>query len=291
MNRSAGLLIVLFFITIGAFAQPKLGISGSVDWETSRIEAEISLDLASAGLRLPAGRTQAEAALSAAYLDLIRQHLLGLQADSSSTLGDLAAAGDFSLPQIDAIANTAVVVPPAMRPDMREISSRYTIELSNVSAALLRHSRPAPAIRTLLPVSAANYTGIIIIAAEELPVHGMRSSALPIPCLFPKIWDTNMNLIYDRNMLDTRNTTMARYSPVQNIFQNNPSGLSDELRQIVGDKPLRIFARGVFGIKPTDLIIDRNDALLIISSEENRKLLAQGKVVFILDDSVLRYKF
>jgi hypothetical protein len=84
---------------------------------------------------------------------------------------------------------------------------------------------------------------------------------------------------------------MVHYSSLQNIFQNNPSGLTAELQQIVGERPLRIFARGVFGINPTDLIIDRSDALLIISSEENRRLLSQGRVVIILDESVLRYEF
>jgi hypothetical protein len=39
------------------------------------------------------------------------------------------------------------------------------------------------------------------------------------------------------------------------------------------------------------LIIDRSDALLIISSDNNRSLLSEGKVVIILDDSVLKREF
>jgi hypothetical protein len=146
-------------------------------------------------------------------------------------------------------------------------------------------------MRTLTPVSTAQYTGIIIIATESLPIHGMRSSALAVPCLFPKIWDTNMNLIFERAMLETQNTVMVRYAPQASIFQQNPSGLTPELAEVVGDRPFRIFARGVFGINPTDLIIDQRDAMQIISSEANRRLLSQGRVAVILDDSVLRYEF
>jgi len=272
-------------------AEAKLDITGLVNWETMRLNTEVTLDLASANLRLPAGRTQGESLLIAGYSTLIRPHLLELPVDSSSTLGDLVNRGDFFLTQVDVIASGANALPPAMRPDMRTMTVQHSISLLNVSTSLLQHSRPSPAVRTLSPVTAANYTGIIIIAAENLPVHGMRNSALPVPCLFPKIWDSEMNLIYDRNMLETRNSLMVRYSSLPNIFQSNPTGLSDELRQIVGDRPLRIFARGVFGINPTDLIIDRADALLIISSEANRRLLAQGRVVFILDESVLKYEF
>jgi hypothetical protein len=118
----------------------------------------------------------------------------------------------------------------------------------------------------------------------------MRGMTLPVPCLFPKIWDSDMNLIYERSMLSAR-VPQIRYYNGDSILQNNPTGLSAEVRQVVGDRPLKIFARGVFGIKPTDLIIDREDALTIISSEDNRRLLSQGKVVIILDDSVLKQDF
>jgi len=165
------------------------------------------------------------------------------------------------------------------------------MNLSDVSAALLRHTRASPVMRTLIPVSSAQYTGIIIIAADNLPLYGMRSSALAVPCLFPKIWDSNMNLIYERNMLETNNNIMVHYAPLQSIFQDNPSGLAPEIIEVAGNRPLRIFARGLYGINPTDLIIDNNDSMLIISSNDNRRLLSEGRVVFILNDSVLKKNF
>jgi hypothetical protein len=290
--------VILFFVLIlsssfWGYSQPRLELSGSVEWDTMSLKSEISLDLASMGLRLPAGRTQAEFLLRSSFLNMIMPHLLQLQVDSSSTVGDLVNRGELNLQDIERIVLGARVTPPFHSSDMRLLSASHLIQLSNVSSALIRHNRPAPVIRTLAPVSAARYTGIVIIANESLPLHGMRSSALPIPCLFPKIWDSDMNLIYERNMFSpsSQSSAIVRYSSPQGIFHNNPSGLSPELQQIVGERPLRIFARGVFGIKPTDLIIDRNDALLIIASEENRRLLSQGRVAIILDESVLRYEF
>jgi hypothetical protein len=284
-------LFLIVFITAPVFADEKISITGTVEWDTMQIKAEVSLDLASAGIKIPSGRTHGESILSKSYLRLIRPGLLDLQVDSSSTIADLIDRGEFSLMEAESLAHTARSVAPALSPDMRNMSASYTMSISGVSAALLRHTRPSPVMRTLNPVSTARYTGIVIIAAENLPVHGMKSDAMPIPCLFPKIWDSDMNLIYDRNMLESRHTPMLRYYAPQSIFQNNPSGLSPELQEAVGDRPLRIFARGVFGINPTDFIIDHSDALLIISSEENRRLLSQGKVAIILDESVLRRDF
>ncbi|MDR3019943.1 MAG: polymerase [Treponema sp.] len=286
---------LITFTAIGVFAEAKTSVSGVMEWDTMRIKAVITLDLASAGIKLPVGRTQAESILSADYFRLIRPAILGLQVDSSSTIADLVNKREFTLPEIEALAMSAHFIPPALSPDMRRMSSSYIMPISSVSTALLRHNRPSPVIKTLVPVSTARYTGIVIIATEKLPNYAMRSSALPVPCLFPKIWDSEMNLIYERSMLEhgmySTRAPMVRYAPPKDIFQENPSGLTPELQEIAGERPLRIFASGVFGLTPTDLIIDRADALLIISSEENRRLLSEGRVVIVLDEGVLRREF
>jgi hypothetical protein len=62
-----------------------------------------------------------------------------------------------------------------------------------------------------------------------------------------------------------------------------PSSLDEALVKRIGDNPLRIVARGLFGAVPTDPIIDRDDALLILSSEHNRQLLREGRIVIVLD--------
>jgi hypothetical protein len=287
MYRVIVLLLIIFTVS-GVFADAKMDITGVLEWDTMQIRAAVSLDLVSAGIKLPAGRIQGESLLNEGYLGLIQPGILDLQVDSSSTIADLIDRGEFSLPETEDIALKANSLPPSLSPDMLKMTSSYTIPLSGVSSAILRHTRPMQVARTLTPVSAAQYTGIVIIASESLPVHGMRSTNLAVPCLFPKIWDSGMNLIYDRNMLESRNISMVHYSSLQGIFQRNPSGLSPELQAVVGEKPLKIFASGVFGIKPTDLIIDKNDAMLIISSEENRRLLSQGKVAIVLNESVLK---
>jgi hypothetical protein len=219
---------------------------------------------------------------------MIQPAILNLQVDSSTIIADLVERGVLSLPELDRLALQARKVPPALSPDFTSLSASYTLSIAGLSSALLRHSRPADIPRTLTPVSAPAYTGIVIIATEKQPIHGMRSSALLWPCLFPKIWDTEMNLIFERNMLNPGAGAMVSYFPQRAIFSARPSGLSPEIAAVVGERPLRIFARGVFGIQPTDPIISREDALLIISLETNRNLLREGRVAIILDDSLLK---
>jgi hypothetical protein len=229
--------------------------------------------------------------INAEYPGMVRPHILSILVDSSNTLYDLTDRGEFSLGNAAAIARSASRVPPTSSADLTRLSAAYTIDLTSISALLIRHSRAMDIPRPLIPVPAASYTGIIILAYEELPVHGRNAAALPAPCLFPKVWDTEMNLIYERNMLDpgsTAKTTMVRYVSRDAIFRPGPSGLSPELAALVGGNPLRILARGVFGINPTDPIIDREDALSILSSEANRRLLREGRVAIVLDAGVLK---
>jgi hypothetical protein len=275
--------ILWFFLATAAFGQ--ISMNGTLDWNKMEIGAVVSLDLASAKIKLPAGRTLGETLLSSEYLKFIMPGILELQVDSSSTLADLAERGEISFIEAEGLALTARDTSPFLSADLLNLSISYTIGLEDISAKLIRHRRPAEIRRTLSPVPAPAYTGIIIIANSPLPVHGMKSSALAAPCLFPKIWDTNMNLIYERNMLEAGRKAMVRYAPARGIFNDGPTGLSAEITAIVGPRPMRIIAGGLFGIHPTDPIIDAQDALAIISTEENRRLLREGRVLIILDDS------
>ena len=270
----------------------RFDVSGSIDWIKGELNAQASFDLAQAGIRLPSGRLMGEETLNEAYPRLLRPSLLSIKVDSTSTIKDLVDRGEISLLEVDALCQEAGKVPPSLSSNLSSMIGRYTIFMKKISAYLIRHRRAVEPGRPLIPVLTADYTGIIIIAEAELPVHGRNGRVLVEPCLFPKIWDTNMNLIYERNMLEppggNEGTLMVRYTVPENIFRPTPSGLDGDLTTILGSNPLRILARGVFGINPTDLIIDRDDALKILSTENNRRLLREGRVVFVLNDEMLK---
>jgi len=262
-------------------------VSASVNWGQGELNAETSFNLAQAGLRLPSGRLMGEDILQRAWPRLFRPHLLSLRVDSSSTLGTLVERGELSLQDVDNISRRARKTPTSLSADMANIIGRYTVCVEEISALLIRHRRAAEPERPLIPVPTADYTGIIIIADRELPVRGRNATARLEPSLFPRIWDTNMNLIYERGMIDPARTLMVRYASAESILRPTPSGLDGELAALVGPRPVRIFAREVFGIYPTDPVIDRADALRILSSDHNRRLLREGRVVIVLDGAML----
>jgi len=295
MNNKSSKPITLCFLILAVFPawgqQASFDVTSSVDWARGELYSQVSFDLAQAGIRLPAGRFFAEETLEDAYPELLRPSLLSLRLDSNTTVGNLAERGELPLALLDSICLEAEKVPPSLSPDLKRMTGRYTMLMDRISALFTRHRQAIEPPMPLIRAPSANYSGIIIIADNELPVHGRRGQAVVEPCIFPKIWDTDMNLIYERNMLNPENETgnrMVRYTTRESIFQPSPSGLEGELAALVGSNPLRILAREVFGLNPTDPVIDREDALKILSSENNRRLLREGRVVLVLNETKLK---
>ena len=263
-------------------------ISLSINWVRGELASRVSFELAAAGIKLPAGRFLAEETLEQAYPTLLRPHLLSLKVDSGATINTLVERGDLLLGELDTLCQKAEKVPPSLSPDLLNMNSGYTVLMDKISSLLMKHRRAVEPERPLIPTAAADYTGIIIIADSELPIQGRRETAYMEPCLFPKIWDTGMNLVYERNMYDPlAGGCIVRYAPRDSIFRPTPSGLDAELSAFVGPNPLRIIARRIFGINLTDPVIDRNDALKILSSSNNRRLLREGRVVLVLNEDKL----
>ncbi|MCL1814796.1 MAG: polymerase [Treponema sp.] len=281
--------LLLFFalLSINLHAQ-EMTIQGTLEWERMEFSAALTLDLQKAGIKLPAGRSHAEALLEDEFPELIKPFIFEIQADSSSTVADLIDRGELSPAAFMGMIHS---FPPFLSPDLSVIRARYLVNLTGISAEAIRHSRAQRITIPLIPTPVQDYSGIIIIADESLPVHGRSSSAFAIPCLFPKIWDSEMNLIFERNTMDPqlgRELGLVRYASRENIMRAVPSGMDEDLIKRVGETPLRIMAQGIFGAVPTDLIIDKEDALLILSSENNRRLLMEGRIAIVLDKKELK---
>jgi hypothetical protein len=295
-----------FFSVCAAFALALCAVGGGTagaeegslhatfDWVNMEIDVSVHLNLKKLGLSLPTGRKQAENELFEEYYAKIEHFISTFPVDSSSIVRDLIASGTLAPSAVNDIIADATSIPPIISEDARNISCDYHITLAQVSSRLVTHKNAEPFPRLIDPPAVPTYTGIIIIANDELPVHGTRMRARLIPCLFPKLWDTDMRLIFDKSFTSPdffNKSTLVHYTDSESIFQKTPSGMSPEVERIVGNKPLRVIARGVFGSRPTDPVLDAADARVILSSEANRELLRQGRVVIICAPELLHAEY
>ncbi len=283
MKRIAILITSLFFILSTVPAQITSAVS-EIDWTKPQFSSSIELDLLKAGFAMPSARTAAVNRINQQLPVLIKDPLLSIAVDSSTRIGDFVLQNQITLELLTQIINEGEKTPSVYVSQKDAIQMKHRLDLTKISSNMITHTSPYSPRQPIAQVSSRVYTGIIIDARGSLPVHGEFVEEQGIPCLFPRIWDTDMNLLYEKNIV---NPEIAK---AQGIVSYQWTDDESSYRNRIGNSPLRISAREIFGINRTDIIISTTDALRILSLKENIDLLTQGKVVILLNKDNLIHK-
>ena len=283
MKHSLSLTIFVLFASAFCYSYPSGMESQTVqNWETAQIDSKITIDLNKSGLYLPTDRNAAIRLIQQNRSSLLKNAYLSILVDSSHRLGNYLAEEKISLTDINTVINNGKSTAPVLSQELQTAIVYHQNPLQELANLFVKHN--APYTPSFFPLGTASkvYTGILIDARGQLPVHGEYSSDQLNPCLFPKIWNKNMNLIYEKNIVDP--SRAKKHGIV--LY----TGTLDEslYRDRIGTEPLRIIARGVFGDNRTDPIISNEDAERILAKSENIELLRQGKIVIVCDKDTLQ---
>ncbi len=282
------LLVTAIFSTLSLYSQTSamndaITSQSYLNWENNTFISSIELDTDAANIQLPSGRNIATSRIEQNLPLLVKSPLLSITVNSSTQLAEAVLWDLVSIEDVSDIVEEGTTTPAIFSRTGNSLSTRHTISLQQISQALIQHQSPYQPSIPIKTVSSRAYTGIIIDARGQLPVQGEFTSESVQPALFPRIWDDNMSLLYELNMAEpeiVKESGLVRYAT--NTFQT-------DYQDRVGSDPLRITARGVFGIHRTDPIISENDALKILSVQENIDLLTQGKVIILVDEEKLAH--
>jgi hypothetical protein len=261
-------------------AKPVYAVGSRADWKARVLRLEISLDLAAAGLRLPEGRLYAERMVERDFAGLAKDAVFALQVDSYRTIADTVADGSFEADRLVALSELSRLESSSLSKDARRLVEVYELDLDELSSLFLTGARSSPVRAPLEERPTRDYTGVVIYAKGLLPVHGEAIQGKATPCLFPRVYDSDMRLVLDKSVVVPE--VLAEKGSAGGVL-GYASGLGVEAGSRVGGDPLRVMALELFGDRRTDYVISREDALRILSRAGNRELLRQGKVVVVLD--------
>lgn len=274
-------LFVLAFVaeilTAGiARAQDEPEATSSVDWENATLTLTVSVTVPQTGPNLPAGSWDAERRIQDSLSDKLHQALFPIQVDSAHTIADVVSSDPLLVRSFAKVAQAAKKGFVDYSPDLQKVSVPYTIPLfPEVGSLFIRQTSAVPLNRSLGWTPTADFTGVVIYAKGQLPLHGTSNSALVLPCLFPTIYDENMRVVVQKKMMDPQQ--LDKWGAVA----YTPSVGENRWQSRIGLTPLRIVATGVFGVAPCDIIISTLDADRLLSTEHNRQLLADGRILII----------
>ncbi|ULQ60376.1 OmpA family protein [Brucepastera parasyntrophica] len=275
-------LCFILVITLNAAAYDQIiSAKSAVNWNTEAITSVISLDVEKTGLKMPTSRNEALRILNAETPGLLKDTFFSIIIDSSQRLGDAVESGAVSLADINEIIDTSKKTPPRFSLDLKQLSTTHTFYLADIGSLFIKHRRANPVEPSLYTVPTRAYSGILIDARGTLPVHGEYTQEALSPCIFPRIWGSDMDLLYEKNTVD------PAVALKRGIVYYTASSDESRYRDRIGADPLRITARGVYGQNRTDPVISQTDFLRIVSSPENRNLLRDGKIVILCDQETL----
>ena len=282
MKKAILFICILSIFNINLFSQQATSQS-TVDWTKPAFFSTAELNITESNIILPSGRGAASTILETKIPLLIKDPLLSLPVDSSKKLGDTVLQDTLSLEEITQIIQDGKKTAPVYSNENDSIIINHTIKLNDISSKLVKHSIPYKPESPIEKTASRVYTGIIIDARGILPVQGEFVTSTGNPCLFPKVWNEDMELLYEKNI---ENSKTAKEQGIVSYHWSSDENL---YRDRIGNDPLRITAKKIFGINRTDPVISNKDALKILSIDENRELLKQGRVIILLDKEQLVY--
>lgn len=277
--------IIFIFISFFFFmyADEQYCTSDSVcDWASGKIDSRLSIDVEQMGLSLPSAKTTSYHILKKYLPSLLKNAYLSLIMDSSSRLGDYLARGEIDLNNLDMIMGGGEEKSPVFSDDLRNLILFHRISTNDIAKFFVKHEVYRLPLQPTVSNVGKVYTGILIDARGKLPIHGEYVDDVLVPCIFPKVWDTNMMVLYEKNMVEPEKLMK------QNIVVYSDTLDESSYSDIIGVEPLRVIARGIFGQNRTDPIISVQDSAKLLSKKENLRLLSEGKVVILCNKDMLK---
>ncbi|MBQ6565575.1 MAG: OmpA family protein [Treponema sp.] len=265
-------------------AEAVLFSSSKIDWRKGTFTSNVSMDIVKAGIPMPSGKNAAVNKVKMELPVLIKDPLLSIYVDDTRTLSDMVLDGSLTLEELTRIIDNAKETPAYFKNGGDRLLTEHTIRLEDIGSLFVKHKSPYTQQKPIARIASRAYTGIVIDARGMLPVHGEFVESLVDPCLFPKVYDSNMTLVYERNMVDPK---IASKQGINSYFTD----VNDkDFEKRVGDDPLWITAEQVFGVYRCDPVISNEDYLRIATVPANLKLLQEGKIAILLGKEQIAHR-
>ena len=261
----------------------QLEAKSKINWIKKEFTSNINLDIDKTNIAFPQGKNVVLNKIQQKLPLLIKDPLLTINVDSENKLLDVILDQELSYKQVENIISSSKCTIGRFTNKSSIYSTDHNIDVTQISSLLVKHKTPYKLQKPINYVSSKKYTGIIIDARGTLPVHGEFVQDKVNPCLFPKVYSSDMELFYEKNMVDSvksKESGICNYDYSDNL---------EKYINLIGNEPLYIVAQKTFGQNRSDLIIKNEDALKITSIAENLNLIKEGKVVILLEKEKLIY--
>lgn len=270
-------LIVLQVLMYGESHEDEFIVEYSINWKDQQLEFLVTSTLLNTQRPLPAVKFNTEKNIEKRLNYILLDGIELLTIDSRTTGEEFIKMYPSAINSIFDMVPSLIKIHSLFTPDLKSIITTYTLNIyPDVAALFIPHSRTTTVTPKLNFIPSADFSGIVIYVDNPLPMYGKQNNGSFSPSLFPRIFDEELNLVIGPLMVDPETIRKAGTVGYQTLAD------SLDLARI-GQNPLRLKARGIFGTNNTDLIISTREADKILSRQNNLDLITQGKILIIYD--------
>jgi hypothetical protein len=277
-NRQITVLVLLFVFKIFLFADSEgiiQDIDYSINWQSRQLEIAVENSISNFSKPIPSIKFNLEKDIEQDLPYLLLKCIETIIIDSKTTGKDYIRKHPTVIASIYNLSSELLKTQSVFTEDLQSLKTKYTLDIyPSIADIFIPHTRISSPQISLNFTPSADFSGIVIYVDEYLPMYGKQSTGMFNPSLFPKIFDEKLNIIVDTVMIDP--------NVIKNIGTMGFQTLTDSLDIArIGQNPIELKARRIFGINNTDLIISDRDADRILSREHNLDLIRAGKILII----------
>lgn len=160
-----------------------------------------------------------------------------------------------------------------VNPDILDMVQEYSTKARGTELPFSLLDRPSRTISSL-----------VIYANDSMPWHGMGVQSRILPALFPEILDEQGNVV-----ISAQNLGLESLAPWGMLSYTDEAGLA-KMQAVLGNNPYVIRPKAVFGVYPVNPMISAEDIETIKSSSSARKAIKEGRIILVMDPTVLEQR-
>lgn len=272
--------------SVVAFSDEQVETASELDWTrgTLRMTAEVPLNPRSRNA--PAHPHYQEQALYRMLPSVAETVVSNVMLSSTQTIGEALQGQPELIGRLHEVAEGVQASFSRVSMDLSTLEVAFSLDLfPSVLQAVHPPATPRPLPRVLSWEATGTFTGVVIYARDPLPIRGENSSSFLRPALLPQVVDTELDPILTSEHVNP--DVFSDRGVVSYTTSTDPA----DWEEIVGTQPIRVVAREVFGKYPTDIILSTEDASRLLSRDDNREILAEGRVIVIVNPAVISESF
>jgi len=253
-------------------------IEYKVNWESQQLEITVLNYLENIYKPLPTLKFSLESDIKQNFPYILLNGIELITIDSKTKGEDFLKKHPSIMSPIFGLSSKIIKNHSIFTNNLKILESEYRIDIyPHIAELFIQHTRATKLLPILDFTPSANFSGIVIYVDKKLPMYGKQNPGSFNPSLFPRVFDENLNIVIESLMVDPeiiRGTGAVGYQKLEESLN----------LERIGQNPLEIKARSIFGINNTDLIISTRDAVKILSRQNNLDLIQQGKIIIIYNN-------